>query len=231
MYVILVYSPRSIQITSNCFRNSQRLPISTTVPSTVKASPQKPPNTPPTPFLRSESEVRFAPDSDFAFDSDGEKRVPPLSSNAPAVAVPNTSTNNRHFSPNPNQYVRAVDTPQRQNTSNIHFGSNPNDCYRLAPRQIQLPTRPNEREDGKSIPLRGKYFTVLDDDPDDAELDKDPPPGLDDDLSTAMCNFAWAYVKGLGGLVMGVLDGLARGDGGPARYMTYSASACEGARR
>ena len=147
--------------------------------------------------------------------------------------MPDTSTNNIRFSPNPNPYIRAVvDTPQRQNkSSNIHFGSNPNDCYRLAPRRIQLPTRPNEREDGEPIPLRGKYVTFLDDDPDDEDLDNDLPPGLDDDSPTAMCKFAWAYAKGLGGLVMGVLDGLARGDGGPAGYMTYSARAYEGPRR
>ena len=34
----------------------------------------------------------------------------------------------------------------------------------------------------------------------------DLPPGLDTDLPTALRQFAWAYVRGLGGLVMGVLD-------------------------
>lgn len=69
------------------------------------------------------------------------------------------------------------------------------------------------------------------DDPDDGDLIDDPPPGLDDDTATAMRQFAWAYVKGLGGLVMGVVDGLARGTGGDgarATYLTYGAVAYEG---
>lgn len=54
-----------------------------------------------------------------------------------------------------------------------------------------------------------------DDDPaDDEDLIDDPPPGLDEDVPTAMLQFAWAYAKGLGGLVMGVMDGVARGTGG-----------------
>lgn len=83
--------------------------------------------------------------------------------------------------------------------------------------------------------MRGQYVTTIDDDPDDEDLINDPPPGLDDDPPTAMRKFAWAYAKGLRGLVMGVMDGLARGagggDGGLARYLNYGAVAHEGARR
>lgn len=50
-------------------------------------------------------------------------------------------------------------------------------------------------------------------------LDDDLPPGFDVDLPTAAGRFAWAYVRGLGGLVMGVVDGLARG--APAGYRGY----------
>lgn len=63
--------------------------------------------------------------------------------------------------------------------------------------------------------MRGQYVDVFgtedaeaedeDDDDDDASL------GLDDDLLTGMRRFAWAYAKGVGGLVMGVVDGLAGG--------------------
>lgn len=38
--------------------------------------------------------------------------------------------------------------------------------------------------------------------------------GLDDGTRTALAKFAWAYVKGLGGLVMGVMDGFTREGGG-----------------
>ena len=64
--------------------------------------------------------------------------------------------------------------------------------------------------------MRGQYVDVFgpedpgaededDDDDDDLSL------GLDDDLLTGMRRFAWAYAKGVGGLVMGVVDGLAGG--------------------
>ena len=142
----------------------------------------------------------------------------------PAVAQPRyTTANSKHSSPNPNQYYR-TDTGPRPTTSNIRFVPNPNDCYRLAPRQIQLPAHPGEREDAASIPLKGHYVAITDDDHDheiDVEdtddIDDDPSLGLDDDLQTAMRKFAWAYAKGLGRLVMGVMDGFARvagGDGG-----------------
>ena len=65
--------------------------------------------------------------------------------------------------------------------------------------------------------MTGGYATAFFDEergPDDA--DDDLPPGLDDGALRALGLFAWAYVKGLGALVMGVVDGLARGvgDGG-----------------
>ena len=40
--------------------------------------------------------------------------------------------------------------------------------------------------------------------------------GLHDDVWKALARFAWAYVKGLGGLVMGVMDGFTRGRAGGA---------------
>lgn len=54
-------------------------------------------------------------------------------------------------------------------------------------------------------------------DDDDLPLDLNhgpppPPPGLlddNDDLPTAVRRFAWTYAKGLGGLVMGIVDGFA----------------------
>ena len=55
--------------------------------------------------------------------------------------------------------------------------------------------------------------------------DDDLPPGLDDDLLPALRQFAGAYVKGLGGLVMGVVDGFTRG--APAGYMTYGGTCRE----
>lgn len=173
--------------------------------------------------MRSKSEVRSALNSNFALDPEGDKCVPLVLPVEPAVAQPpDTPANNIHSSPNPNQRYRA-DAAPRPKPSNIRFAPNPNDCYRLAPRQIQLPALPGEREDGASIPLKGQYVAISDDDHDeiDAEdtddLDDDPSLGLDDDLQTAMRKFAWAYAKGLGGLVMGVMDGFARvagGDGG-----------------
>lgn len=36
-----------------------------------------------------------------------------------------------------------------------------------------------------------------------------------------MARFAWAYVKGLGGLVAGVMDGCKRGAGGEGRAGGY----------
>lgn len=77
--------------------------------------------------------------------------------------------------------------------------------------------------------MRGQYVTVRDDDDDggidikeeDDEGDEEgnwesenASLGLNDDLVTGVRKFAWAYAKGLGGLVMGVVDGLARGSGG-----------------
>ncbi|KAL9126035.1 MAG: hypothetical protein Q9175_007982, partial [Cornicularia normoerica] len=137
------------------------------------------------PFLRSRSKVRFALVSDFAFDSKGEKHVPPLLPIESAIVQPNTPARNVLLSPNPNQCYH-VDAITHQKPSNIHIAANPNDCYRLALRQIRLPTQPNEREDGAPIPLRGQYVTTIDDDPDDEDLINDPPPGLDDDPPTAM---------------------------------------------
>lgn len=45
-----------------------------------------------------------------------------------------------------------------------------------------------------------------DGDGDKSDHDDDLPPGFDVDLPTAAARFALAYVKGLGGLVMGVVD-------------------------
>ncbi len=73
---------------------------------------------------------------------------------------------------------------------------------------------------------------MIDKDPaGEEDPDNDLPPGFNDDLAIAMCKFAWAYAKGLGGLVMGVMNGLARGDGGPLGYLTYGACAHGGVGR
>ena len=65
--------------------------------------------------------------------------------------------------------------------------------------------------------MRGKYVDVFGtedadaEDEDDDDDDDDSSLGLDDDLLTGMRRFAWAYAKEVGGLVMGVVDGLAGG--------------------
>ena len=60
--------------------------------------------------------------------------------------------------------------------------------------------------------MRGHYVDVFGTEDADAEdEDDDLSLGLDDDLLTGMRRFAWAYAKGVGGLVMGVVDGLAGG--------------------
>lgn len=72
-------------------------------------------------------------------------------------------------------------------------------------------------------------MTTFADDIDDGEGDlikDDLPLSLDEGLQTSLRRFAWAYARGLGGLVMGVVDGLAMGAAGnggevPARYSAF----------
>lgn len=73
------------------------------------------------------------------------------------------------------------------------------------------------KQEGGGGKGRGKGGTVVYDDAPrggkDGEGDEDDlPPGLDTDLPTALRQFAWAYVRGLGGLVMGVADMTYGGD-------------------
>ena len=72
-------------------------------------------------------------------------------------------------------------------------------------------------DDGSNSNDDGYQDADADDDDDlalDLNHDHPPPPPLgllddNDDLPTAVRRFAWTYAKGLGGLVMGIVDGFA----------------------
>ncbi len=84
-----------------------------------------------------------------------------------------------------------------------------NEWFRRAAREMYAAGEP---EQGARSPEWGAYVEIDDEGDFDEDGDAEGLLGLDDDLVTSMGRFAWAYVRGLGGLVVGVVDGWARGE-------------------
>lgn len=177
--------------------------------STAQTSSQTSLSASSTAFLASQSEVRFALETNFALQS-ALLSIEPAGAAAAAAAeqqpTATTPAHDVHFSPspslNPARFFSCPDNDDDdaeilsrnpQSPPNIHFASDPNECYRLIAPEIQSPTRPDRcGDDASSIPLQGEYVDIFDNDDDDGDLlllldgddadlhhDPPPPPPLD----------------------------------------------------